>query len=153
MGNLNVVLIDKTEEHVESRDEEFRRNRKVAIYISDRPECSAANCVKCARNGKRTLSADDLIYLLVTSAPGTPPIIQGTFHLVAKDAKRGSILVHSAHAKGVTLGSSVQIDARHATADDCIDWLSRNPDPEREALGHMLNVARDCAKTALRAAS
>ena len=107
----------------------IRRTRTVCIYTADRPGIYSKNLVRiiasCSVNGRR---------------------FEGVFCVDAVGSKSGHLIGHTSHFKGFVEGAEIDIDILPATPDDCVEWLEGNEDPERKALGHILNVALEGAK-------
>ncbi len=107
----------------------IRKTRTVCIYTADRPGIYSKNLVRiaasCTVSGRR---------------------VEGVFCVDAVGSRRGHLIGHASHFKGFVEGADIDIDILPATPDDCVEWLEGNEDPERNALGHILNVALEGAK-------
>lgn len=105
----------------------IRRTRTVCIYTADRPGIYAKNLVRIvASSGDRR--------------------VEGVFCVDAVGSKSGHLIGHASHFNGFAEGAEIDIDIQPATPDDCVEWLDGNEDPERKALGHILDVALEGAK-------
>ncbi len=105
----------------------IRRTRTVCIYTADRPGIYAKNLVRIvASSGDRR--------------------VEGVFCVDAVGSRSGHLIGHASHFKGFAEGAEIDIDIQPATPDDCVEWLDGNEDPERKALGHILDVALEGAK-------
>lgn len=105
----------------------IRRTRTVCIYTADRPGIYAKNLVRIvASSGDRR--------------------VEGVFCVDAVGSKSGHLIGHASHFKGFAEGAEIDIEIQPATPDDCVEWLDGNEDPERKALGHILDVALEGAK-------
>ena len=105
----------------------IRRTRTVCIYTADRPGIYAKNLVRIvASSGDRR--------------------VEGVFCVDAVGSRSGHLIGHVSHFKGFAEGAEIDIDIQPATPDDCVEWLDGNEDPERKALGHILDVALEGAK-------
>lgn len=105
----------------------IRRTRTVCIYTADRLGIYAKNLVRIvASSGDRR--------------------VEGVFCVDAVGSRSGHLIGHASHFKGFAEGAEIDIDIQPATPDGCVEWLDGNEDPERKALGHILDVALEGAK-------
>jgi F0F1-type ATP synthase assembly protein I len=116
-----------------SRHDFIRRTRTLCLHSTDRPGIYSKNLVK-----------------VVVSCASLEHPIEGVFCVDAEGSRKGSLVAHKSHFKGLPDGAEIDIEIFEATPRDCVEWLRGNDDPERKSLGEILNFALDGAEEAKR---
>ncbi|MDQ0455142.1 hypothetical protein [Rhizobium paknamense] len=129
---MGKVVFNAVKNEDEERYEYIRRTRTICMYPGDRPQ---------------GIYSKSLVKVKVAN-PQDDKTVEGVFCIDSKGSKKGQLLAHHSHFKGIAAGSVVDIDIKPAAPVDYVEWLQQNDDPERKALGEILNFALTGAEDA-----
>lgn len=97
------------------------RTKTVCIYSKDRPGIASKGLVR-----------------LAIKVRDKEKIITGVYCVDAKGSERGKFRAHPSHFPDLKRDDVIDLTIKAATAEDCVEWLQENTDPERKAFAHIL---------------